>query len=52
MTVDVIIPTYKPDQRFFELIALLDKQTFPISHILTMRQPGRTRVRIPMQTSL
>ena len=33
MTVDVIIPTYKPDQRFFELIALLDKQTFPISHI-------------------
>ena len=87
MTVDVIIPTYKPDQRFFELIALLDKQTFPISHIriinteekyfekiiygrryeeeyrnlcvthisrreLTMRQPGRTRLRIPMQTSL
>lgn len=33
MTVDVIIPTYKPDQRFFELIALLDKQTYPISHI-------------------
>ena len=33
MTVDVIIPTYKPDQHFFELIALLDKQTYPISHI-------------------
>ena len=33
MTVDVIIPTYKPDQRFFELIELLDKQTYPISHI-------------------
>ncbi len=36
MTVDVIIPTYKPDSMFFELLDRLEKQTVEISHILIM----------------
>lgn len=33
-TVDVIIPSYKPDHKLSELIAMLQKQTYPIDHIL------------------
>lgn len=35
-TVDVIIPTYHPDQTFATLLERLDKQTYPISNIIIM----------------
>ncbi|MCR5596236.1 MAG: glycosyltransferase family 2 protein [Lachnospiraceae bacterium] len=31
--IDVIIPTYKPDERFIRCLELLGKQTRPVSHI-------------------
>lgn len=34
--VDVIIPTYKPDQKFLELIDKLEHQTVPIHQIILM----------------
>lgn len=34
--VDVIIPTYKPDQKFLELIDKLEHQTIPIQQIIIM----------------
>lgn len=33
-TVDVIIPTYKPDKRFLELMNCLDRQSYPIQRII------------------
>lgn len=33
-SVDVIIPTYKPDCKLTQLVSMLQKQTYPISHIL------------------
>lgn len=33
-TVDIIIPVYKPDQKLTELVDMLQKQTYPVSHIL------------------
>ena len=33
-SVDVIIPVYKPDQKLTRLVSLLQKQTYPIGHIL------------------
>lgn len=33
-TVDVIIPTYHPDQSFRELLTRLSTQTYPVGHIL------------------
>ncbi len=35
-TVDVIIPTYKPDDKFDRLMKMLGEQTYPISRILIM----------------
>lgn len=35
-TVDVIIPTYKPDQEYFTLIERLQKQTVPIRKIIVI----------------
>ena len=35
-TVDVIIPTYKPDENFLKLIERLEKQTYPIRQIIIM----------------
>lgn len=35
-TVDVIIPTYKPGEKFDKLMQMLQKQTHPISRILIM----------------
>ncbi len=35
-TVDVIIPTYKPDASFHYLLKMLNKQTFPVEHILIL----------------
>lgn len=32
--VDVIIPSYKPDQKLAALVAMLQKQTYPVEHIL------------------
>lgn len=34
--VDVIIPTYKPDKKFLELMDKLEKQTVPIQRIIIM----------------
>lgn len=36
MKVDVIIPTYKPDDSFFELIKKLENQTLPVQNIIIM----------------
>ncbi len=35
-TVDVIIPTYKPDERFIKLIVMLEQQTYPVHKIIIM----------------
>lgn len=34
--IDVIIPTYKPDETYLELIEKLNKQTIPPDHIIVM----------------
>lgn len=34
LSVDVIIPVYKPDQKLTHLISMLHKQTYPVRHIL------------------
>lgn len=34
MLVDVIIPTYKPDEKFRRLIEMLEKQTCPVNRII------------------
>lgn len=36
MTIDVIIPTYKPDREYFKLIDRLQKQTVPIRKIIVI----------------
>ncbi len=36
MTVDIIIPTYKPDREYFALIEMLQKQTIPIRKIIVI----------------
>lgn len=35
-SVDVILPTYKPTREFFDLIELLETQTYPINKIIIM----------------
>lgn len=35
-TVDVIIPTYRPDQKLTKLVTMLQKQDYPVSHILIL----------------
>ncbi|MDL2301271.1 glycosyltransferase family 2 protein [Lachnospiraceae bacterium OttesenSCG-928-D06] len=35
-TVDIIIPTYKPDKRLFTIIEQLEKQTIPVHNIIIM----------------
>ena len=39
-TVDVIIPVYRPDRRFARLLAMLQKQTCPVSRIIIMKTQG------------
>lgn len=34
LTVDVIIPAYKPDEKLTRLVSMLQKQTYPIEHIM------------------
>ena len=36
LTVDVVIPTYKPDRRFARLIRRLGQQTYPINKIIVV----------------
>lgn len=36
LTIDVIIPTYKPGKKFSRLLAMLRKQTFPIGQIIVI----------------
>ncbi len=33
-TVDVIIPVYKPDDKFKRLLRMLDRQTYPVSRVI------------------
>ena len=40
-TVDVVIPTYKPDEKFDRLMQMLQKQTYPIGTILIMNTEKR-----------
>ena len=40
-TVDVVIPTYKPDEKFDRLMQMLQKQTYPIGTILIMNTDKR-----------
>ena len=41
-TVDVIIPTYKPNEKqFMELIDCLEKQTYPVHKIIIMNTEER-----------
>ncbi len=35
-TVDIILPTYKPSKEFFDLIRLLESQTYPVHKIIIM----------------
>ena len=36
MTIDVIIPTYKPDKTFKQLVDILERQTIPVNRIIVM----------------
>ena len=36
MKIDVIIPVYKPQKRFLDLIEMLEKQSYPVSRIILM----------------
>lgn len=40
-TVDVIIPTYKPNKNFVELVERLEKQTYPVNRIIIMNTEER-----------
>ena len=40
-TVDIIIPTYKPNERFLKLIEGLEKQTYPVNRIIIMNTEER-----------
>lgn len=50
-TVDVIIPTYKPDQKFFYLMDRLEKQTIPIHRIIIMNTEQKFFDRLTYGTS-
>ncbi len=34
LTVDVIIPAYRPDEKLTQLVSMLQQQTYPIAHIM------------------
>lgn len=40
-TVDVIIPAYKPDQKFEQLLAMLRRQNYPVHKIIIMNTEER-----------
>lgn len=35
-SVDIVIPVYQPDKKFSRLLQMLEKQTYPIRHIVVM----------------
>ena len=36
MTIDVVIPTYKPDEKYDALLRMLAKQTYPVNRIIVI----------------
>lgn len=36
MLIDIIIPTYKPDEKFKRLVTMLEKQTIPVNKIIVI----------------
>lgn len=51
-TIDIIIPVYKPDEKFDRLMRMLQKQTYPVERILLMNTekqffPDRGYERLP-----
>ena len=50
--VDIIIPAYKPDHRFLELIERLEKQSVPIGRIIVMNTEQKYFDRLFYGTSL
>lgn len=49
--IDIIIPTYKPDQRFFKLIEKLTHQSVPINRIIVMNTEQKYFDRLVYGTS-
>lgn len=41
-TVDIIIPTFRPDEKFHKLLQMIDKQSYPVKRVLIMntKAPG------------
>ena len=35
-SVDVIIPTYKPGEKFLRILDMLEKQTYPVNRIIVV----------------
>ena len=35
-TVDIIIPTYRPGERFIRLLSMLEKQTYPYHRLIVV----------------
>lgn len=54
--VDVIIPTYKPDEKFYQLMERLGHQTYPINKIILMNTgdvlPKEEEIRCKLSLSL
>ncbi len=40
-TIDIIIPAYKPGRKFSRLLAMLEKQTYPVGKIIVMNTEER-----------
>lgn len=49
--IDIIIPTYKPDQRFFKLIEKLTHQSVPVNRIIVMNTEQKYFDRLVYGTS-
>ncbi len=41
MKIDIIIPTYKPDEKLIQLLKMLEKQTIPVNRIILMNTEQR-----------
>lgn len=51
VTVDVIIPSYKPDQKFLKLIQRLERQSIPVRQIIVMNTEQKYFDRLVYGTS-
>ena len=51
VTVDVIIPSYKPDQKFLKLIQRLERQSVPVRQIIVMNTEQKYFDRLVYGTS-